>query len=300
MRITDFYDDEMKMIVEKTMKQGIKKNIGGFETNVNRKDGTKVPFLFISKPIIYEGKNCVIGIGMDVSKQKKIEEELIKSYTQIRQLTEHLQIVREEERAYLAREVHDVLGQQLTVLKMDMAWLKSKLASKDTEFKERMTGMDDMMDETIKTVRQISSDLRSGVLDNFGFAAAIEWQSMEFRKKTGIIVNFFDETDGLKIPQKHSMGLFRIFQECLTNIARHAMATKVDISLRRSGGELLLQIKDNGKGFNTKKVMEKKTLGLIGMQERTKIIHGNINIHSKPGNGTTIDLSIPEKELTEH
>jgi signal transduction histidine kinase len=193
-----------------------------------------------------------------------------------------------------------VLGQQLTVLKMDMAWLKSKLASKDTEFKERMTGMDDMMDETIKTVRQISSDLRSGVLDNFGFAAAIEWQSMEFRKKTGIIVNFFDETDGLKIPQKHSMGLFRIFQECLTNIARHAMATKVDISLRRSGGELLLQIKDNGKGFNTKKVMEKKTLGLIGMQERTKIIHGNINIHSKPGNGTTIDLSIPEKELTEH
>ena len=96
------------------------------------------------------------------------------------------------------------------------------------------------------------------------------------------------------------MGLFRIFQECLTNIARHAKATKVDISLKRDAGELHLQIRDNGKGFNTKKMMEKKTLGLIGMQERTKIIHGNITINSKPGHGTTVELSIPEKELTEH
>lgn len=300
MNILDFYADEMRTIVSGAIKKGLKKSQPGLEVMVRNKNGGLLPFLFISKPILYEGKKCVIGIGMDVSKQKQTEEELIKSYSQIRQLTEHLQIVREEERAYLAREVHDVLGQQLTVLKMDMAWLKSGLKDKDASFHERLQGMDEMMDETIKTVRQISSDLRSGVLDNFGFAAAIEWQCMEFRKKTGIQINYQNGAEDVKIPQKISMGLFRIFQECLTNIARHAKATRVDVKLELAEGRLLLQISDNGIGFDARKVKDKKTLGLIGMQERSKIIHGDIRISSKPGKGTSIEINIPEKELSEY
>lgn len=253
-------------------------------------DMTIIPFLNErNEPYEY------MALDSDITERKKAEELLQHSYDEIRQLASHLQDVREEERAGIAREIHDELGQQLTGLKMDLSWIARKIPLQEgDEIKKKVTGTLDLLDITIKTVRRIATDLRPSILDDLGLVAAIEWQSQEFQKRSGIPTKFdcnFEEFNG---SSAIAIGLFRICQESLTNIARYAEAKTVSISFREMDNKfILLKVKDNGKGFEPDKIGNKKTLGLLGMKERTLMMGGDFKISSKPGKGTLLAVTVP-------
>ena len=225
----------------------------------------------------------------------KAEEKLQQSYQHIRQLVNHLQDIREEERTNIAREIHDELGQQLTGLKMYISWLNKKITSQEAEIQDKFTATLELIEETIKSVRKISMDLRPSMLDDLGLLAALEWQSNEFEKRSGIVTRFNNLTANKEIPAKLRTGLFRIFQESLTNVARHADAKKIIASLKFDDYNLTLTITDDGKGFTVKNIESKKTLGLFGMKERTMEMGGKYEIKSELGKGTTVSIIVPFK-----
>jgi signal transduction histidine kinase len=200
--------------------------------------------------------------------------------------------VLEDERTNLSREVHDVLGQQITALKMDMSWLNKKIVGQEENVKERFESMIAMTDEMVKTVREISTRLRPGILDDLGLVAALEWQSTEFEKQTGIKCHFTANGILPELMKSSATGIFRIYQETLTNVARHSAATKVDTSILCNATSLRLDISDNGKGLNTIEMNSKKTLGIIGMKERAAMMNGNLTIESPKKGGTVVSLSV--------
>jgi PAS domain S-box-containing protein len=224
---------------------------------------------------------------------KQSEEQLHKSYEQIRHLAAHLQHIREEERTNMAREIHDELGQQLTGLNMYISWLSKKVQTNDPEIKEKFASTAALLDDTVKMVRKISSSLRPSMLDDLGLIAAIEWQSNEFEKRSGIKTEFINLAGNLNIPGNIATGLFRIFQESLTNVARHAGATTVNAVLRFRNNHIIFTITDNGQGFILNEIGSEKTLGLFGMKERTMMMGGQYEIVTGPGKGTTVSVQIP-------
>lgn len=244
-----------------------------------------------------EGKIIsLLAVTKDITNRKKAEKELEKSYKSARQLTAHLQDVREKERTHIAREIHDELGQQLTVLKLDASWLYNQLqATAEDSVKQKLKNLIELLDNNVKTVRRISSDLRPTLLDDMGLIAAMEWQLKEFEKRDSVKTYFTIPEKALSIPDNFKTGLFRIFQESLTNVARHADAKNIEVSLQQNNGKLILKIKDDGKGFDKIKVTGKKTLGLMGMKERSIMMGGHYKISSKPGKGTLVTVSIPYK-----
>jgi PAS domain S-box-containing protein len=233
------------------------------------------------------------GTCQDITEMIKAEEKLQNSYKQIKQLVTHLQDIREQERTSMAREIHDELGQQLTGLKMYISSLNKKIAPKEDDIKEKFSSTFQLIEDTIKSVRKISMELRPSMLDDLGLMAALEWQSNEFEKRSGINTEFINETGNREIPNRLKTGLFRIYQESLTNVARHADAKKIVSSLKLKNNNLVLTITDNGKGFTFKNIESKKTLGLFGMKERTLEMGGHYEIKSEPGMGTTVSVTVP-------
>jgi signal transduction histidine kinase len=266
-----------------------------YQHRIIANDGTVKHILGIGEVII-NNKGELIGLkgsGQDITEIIKAEEKLQQSYQQIKQLVSHLQEIREQERTNMAREIHDELGQQLTGLKMYISWLNKKCNPQETEVKEKFSSTMILIEETIKSVRKISMDLRPSILDDLGLLAAIEWQSNEFERRSGISTEFINLTDNKEVPSRLKTGLFRIFQESLTNIARHADAKKIVSSLKFDNNHLTLTITDDGKGFVYKNIDSKKTLGLLGMEERTKEMGGRYEIKSNPGIGTTVSVTVP-------
>ncbi len=251
--------------------------------------------LGIGEVILDENGNVagLKGTGQDITELIKAEERLQNSYRQIKQLVTHLQDIREQERTNMAREIHDELGQQLTGLKMYISWLNKKVLSQDNDIKEKFNATMELIEDTIKSVRKISMDLRPSMLDDLGLMAALEWQSNEFEKRSGIDTEFINQVGNNEIPARLKTGLFRIYQESLTNVARHADAKKIVSSLKFENNLLILTITDDGKGFSFKNIESKKTLGLFGMKERTKEMGGTYEITSEPGKGTTVSVSVP-------
>ncbi len=243
--------------------------------------------------IDYNNRKAILSLAIDITDQYKAEEELRKTYDDIRRLNGHLQTIREEERAGIAREIHDELGQQLTGLKMDISWLSKKLAMDDEAIRLKTIEMIALIDNTVKTVRRISSDLRPGILDDLGLVAALEWQTSEFEKRTGITSKFTSHLKGPECDKNIATAIFRVYQEALTNVIRHAQATLLESNIEQSKEQILLTIKDNGKGFDIQEVKSKRTLGLLGMHERVLMFGGELKIESKPGQGCTITLKIP-------
>jgi PAS domain S-box-containing protein len=262
------------------------------ETKLRRKDGSEIPVEINSK-VLDDGRYQ--AIVRDITERKKAHDELEQSYKAIRQLSDHLQKIREEERTSMAREIHDELGQQLTVLKMDISWLNKKLNLADETIKHKLKSLNEMLDGTVKTVRRISSELRPSLLDDMGLIAAIEWQLNEFEQRSGIRTSLSAPEIEKQLPDSVRTGLFRIFQESLTNIARHANAKSVKVRLQHKKGKIVLSIEDDGKGFDKKKTAAKRTLGILGMRERTLMIGGEYEIKSMPGKGTTVLVAIPEQ-----
>jgi signal transduction histidine kinase len=230
----------------------------------------------------------------------RAREELETSREQLRALAAHLQSVREDERKFITREIHDELGQSLTGFKMDLAWMRNRMQSEEwAQIKqpilEKIRAMGELLDGTANLVRKLCTELRPGVLDDLGLTAAIEWQAREYQKRTGIICEASVELGELTVDPERSTALFRIFQEILTNVARHAQARRVDAVLKLAGEELLLEVRDDGRGIKPGEIAGAKSLGLLGMRERALVLGGTVSITGKTGAGTTVTVTMPQK-----
>lgn len=260
-----------------------------------RKNGTIIYVDIVTYDLNYEGQQIRLVLANDVTEKHTAEERLKESYDAIRKLTEYLQNVREEERLHMAREIHDELGQLLTVLKMDVAWVNRRTEPDNAGIKDKLGEILSVIDTTARTVRRIASELRPSLLDDLGLLAAMEWHLEEFQKRSGISKELYIPDTEILLPDSLKIGIFRIFQESLTNVARHAEATNVIVSLVQYEKELILTIKDDGKGFDEKEG-DKKTLGLLGMKERTQMMGGEYSISGIAGKGTTVTVMIPLPE----
>lgn len=225
--------------------------------------------------------------------RQRAEDKLRRSHEQLRALTGYLQYVREEERSRIAREVHDELGQNLTGLKLDLSYLAGRLRGSARALLPKVKEMSAQVDATIQNVRRIATELRPAVLDSLGLVAAIEWQANEFQNRTGIRCEVKIELKEAIWDQNFSTVCFRIFQETLTNIIRHAQATRVDVRLAESEGQLVLTVRDNGRGISEKEIVNTRSIGLIGMKERAAQVGGEVFFFGLPGRGTTVTMRVP-------
>lgn len=246
----------------------------------------------VTHDVYYHGKPVRLILAKEVTEQYLSEEKLRQSYDEIKKLTEYLQKVREEERTRISREIHDELGQLLTALKMDISWINRSVPSTDIKIKEKVQGALEYIDFTISSVRRIASELRPAILDDLGLQAAIKWHIENFEALYGIPVEARLEIGDMMLSEEHTVGLFRILQESLTNVARHAGASKVMIALKQQDHSLHLTISDNGRGFDPK-ANRHKTLGLLGMKERVTVMGGVYSIDSTIGKGTTVTIVVP-------
>jgi PAS domain S-box-containing protein len=265
------------------------------ERKLVRKDGSVIEIEITAKII---GPDRFLSFIRDITERKKVEQELILSRENLRELSNHIENIREEERLHIAREIHDELGQQLTVLKMDVARIDKKLADEQAEMTADTQKILGLINKMVDTVRKISSELRPGMLDDLGLIEALDWYCHDFGKRFGLKTNFISNIQETRFPKKLTIGIFRILQESMTNVARHAEASKVDVTFIQQHEQLILLIEDNGKGFDPQASREKKTLGIMGMQERAIMINGSYKVNSQPGKGTiievTVNLDVPE------
>ena len=228
----------------------------------------------------------------DVTDRKRADLRLRRSLRQVRDLAAYLQDAREEERSLIARQIHDDLGHDLAALKLDLAWLHHQVSNGNDEIDQRLGAMTEILDRALKTLRRISSELRPDLLDHFGPAAAIEWQAEELRLRTGVRTRLDLRAADLDLSDQISTALFRIVQETLNNVARHADATQVTISLWREGSEVVIRIVDDGRGFDPQKVGA-DSFGLLAMRERALSFGGDLSIESGAVKGTTVTARLP-------
>jgi PAS domain S-box-containing protein len=258
-----------------------------------KKDGTLINVEIIGHDIIYKGTLTRLVLANDVTEKIVAEEKLKHSYDEIRQLASHIENIREEEKIEIAREIHDELGQQLTGLKIDISWISKKMNQDNEVIKQKIKDTIELIDGTIKTVRRIATELRPSVLDDLGLVSALQWQSEEFGKRSGIKIEFNSTVPLITVAKNIAVAIFRIYQESLTNVLRHANATIVITAFHQEDDQFVLKVIDNGNGFDVNKVDYKKTLGLLGMKERTLMIGGKYDITSVLGKGTTVVVSVP-------
>lgn len=256
---------------------------------ITRKDKEKRFVEFIAHLF----KNDEIWIVIDVTARLKAEEEIISSRDKLKKLSEHLQTAREEERAAIAREVHDDLGQSLTALKMELVWLKKNRDADDKVVTDKLNSMVEIVNQTIKTIQRLGTELRPKLLDDLGLISAIEWQASEFQKRFGIKCTFQPINDEVNVDPKIGVSVFRILQEALTNVVRHANATEVKIAVKQINGTFFLSISDNGVGIPVNQLESNSSIGIIGMKERADIAGGKVEFISQKGKGTEIRLTIP-------
>ena len=243
---------------------------------------------YLMKPVVPEVLKSKVAIFVELHMKS---ERLRESEDKLRRLAAHLISIREEERAHIAREIHDELGQVLTGIKMEVGWLAKRL--KEPALLEKTDSMSKLIDSTVQTVRKIATGLRPEMLDDMGLIAAVAWQAKDFQKRTGIRTRAKLPPEGTKLDLDISTTAFRIFQEILTNVARHSRATRVDIDLVVEGERLALEVVDNGIGIQDSDLNGRKSLGLLGMQERAFLFGGQVSISGTPGQGTRVSVSIP-------
>jgi signal transduction histidine kinase len=211
----------------------------------------------------------------------------------LRDLAGYLETARERERTHIAREIHDEFGQALTALKMDLAWLSRHLPATSSPLLDKAEAMSELIDATIQMVRRIATDLRPGILDHLGLVAAIEWQAQEVASRAGFACELSLEDLELDLDPDLATAVFRIFQETLTNVARHAEATAIRVVFRARRDELMLLVKDNGRGMTEGQHTAPQSLGLLGTQERARSWGGEVMYESAPGQGTTVTVRVP-------
>lgn len=243
---------------------------------------------YLTKPVVPEVLKSKVAVFVELHMKT---ERLRESEAKLRRLAAHLISVREEERAHIAREIHDELGQVLTGIKMEVGWLAKRL--KEPQLLEKTDSMSKLIDSTVQTVRKIATGLRPEMLDDMGVVAAVGWQAKDFQKRTGIRCRVKLPPETTRIDLEISTAVFRIFQEILTNVARHSRATRVDIDLSASDEAVELRVSDNGVGIPSADLHGRRSLGLLGMQERALLFGGEVSVSGTPGQGTRVSVRIP-------
>ena len=255
------------------------------EASLLLKNNQEIPYLFSGKRIHYNNEDCIMGIGFDIT-EKSIYQKKLKEFAS------NLQKVREEERTRISREIHDELGQQLVGLKMELSSLKNNIHNDISFLLTKLNNSIAITDNSLLALRNISTQLRPSLLDDLGLIPAIEWQTEEFEKRYNIKCSFYSNQTTIYLNEEASTAIFRIYQECLTNILKHSQATKVIASLNLDKNILSFEIVDNGVGLNLNTFETKGTFGILGIRERVSILNGNLQITSSIGIGTTIRITI--------
>jgi signal transduction histidine kinase len=243
------------------------------------------------------------AVRRELAERKRAEEERERlleqvraGQEQLRNLAGYLQAAREAERTLIAREIHDEFGQTLTALKMDLAWLARQLPGDDQpRLADKLKAMSSLLDTTLETVRRVAAQLRPGLLDDLGLVEALQWQAQEFSEHTAIKCELRLGEAEIRLGRDLDTAIFRIVQEALTNVARHAGATQVRLEMEATPDGWLLTIQDNGRGITDGQLADPKSLGLIGMRERARVWGGDITFHGVPGQGTTVSVYVPKQ-----
>jgi PAS domain S-box-containing protein len=266
-----------------------------YDSDKVRRDGTSVPCIVSATPYRHPD-GTVIGIVedfKDISERKRAEKNLQESGERLRELTAHLQSIREEERSRIAREIHDELGQVLTALSLDVRWLRKRLPDEQGELREKTRSMGELITTTVKSISRICSELRPAVLDDVGLSAAIEWQAEEFTSRTGIACKIETNPPEIRLSEELSVAVFRIFQETLTNIVRHARASEVEVQLQLTASEFSMRVCDDGVGMSLAGPHKAKTFGLLGVKERVRGFGGMMELATGDAGGTCLNIVIP-------
>lgn len=258
-----------------------------------RSDGEEISVDASISQVSASGKKLYTAVLRDITLRLEREDELRRSNRQLRELSASLQSVREEERTRIARELHDDLGQQLTGLRMNLSWMGSKLRADNPELSEKVTGLQRQIDMTIASVRRITAELRPLMLDDLGLFAAVGWLTEDVAKKTGLEVDAHLDPVEPELDMDTSSALFRIVQESLTNVVRHADASCVHVALEVAGKFLILRVEDDGKGMGPADQVKPRSFGLLGIRERAYILGGEVRLSSRPGRGTSIEVAVP-------
>ena len=265
-----------------------------------KRDGERL--VVASQQIIYHDLGGqpvrILEANADITERQRAETELNQSREQLRALADRLLRAREEEATRIARELHDQFGRYLTTIKMDVRSIERDLAGELTSdvarvLREKAQTIGQTVDETVQTVRAIATQLRPGILDDLGLAAAIEWQAKDFQKRSGILCALTLPGDDPHLSRDQATAIFRIFQEILTNVARHAQATKVWVHLGEEQDAIVLEVEDNGVGISPAQLAERRSLGLLGMRERAGAFGGAVEIVGSKGQGTTVIVQMP-------
>jgi PAS domain S-box-containing protein len=279
-----------------------KRQIWSDEYRLRRADGSYT-YVYDRGYIHLDGEGSAVrmtGAFMDITARKQAEELLRNSRDELRALSSHLQSVREQERARIARELHDEFGQVLTGLKIDLSWLGDVLRTLGKSKKVKQLGdrtriMNRLVDESIATIRKLVAELRPAVLDHLDLVEALEWQARDFQQRTRIACDFRCALVGVDLDQDHKTAVFRIVQEALTNVARHAKAAQVTICLEEAGDQLHLVVEDNGRGITDHEIASPSSFGILGMQERAELLGGQLLLYGRPDFGTIVSVRFPTK-----
>lgn len=257
------------------------------------RDGREFPVEIALSPLESEDGRRILAVVRDISRRKQEEEKLYRSREQMRELSARLLSLREEEQARVSRSIHDEIGQVLSGLKMDLAWLRKRLDQGQEPLVYKTKEMSRLIDDAVEVVRRVSTELRPGILDDIGLEAAVEWQLLEFQRRTDIRCTLSHDMNENSLDARRTTAAFRIFQEALTNVARHAEASQVEVSLMENAAELTLVVRDDGRGITVNERDHPKSIGLLGMRERARMQGGQLDIEGKAGRGTTLTLWLP-------
>jgi hypothetical protein len=258
-----------------------------------RANGTEFPIEASISQAIVGGQKLLTVILRDITERVRAEQEIRRASEELRMLSVGMLEVREAERTRIARELHDELGQALTALKMDVQLLSNMIPAGREDLLEHTSTMTRLLDSTMATTRRISADLRPLVLDDLGLAAAAEWLLQSLAQRSGLTYDLWIDPACGTLSEPHASALFRVMQESLTNVVRHARATRVDVRLARKGADALLTIKDNGIGMEPDAQAKPRSFGLRGIRERVLLLGGELSVAGAPGGGTTVSVRIP-------
>jgi len=260
-----------------------------------RRDGAEFPIDASISQIEESGKRLYTVILRDVTARFEAEEALRRSKDELRELGAAAHATREQEKSRIARELHDELGQLLTMLQMDVAWCKEKLPPGNDAFAAKVDRMATLLKSTIAATRRIAADLRPLMLDDLGLVPSIEWLVENFTQRTGITGDLLVDRRELELTNAQASAVFRIVQESLTNVAKHAQAAHVDIAIERDDGALVVRIEDDGVGFSLQAPRKPNSFGLLGLRERASLLGGEVTIESAPGEGTMVEVRLPNE-----